>query len=256
MLKHRFIAPLFILFLISLIVLDTRMDIPFWIYFLGVVVFLSLEFYGAYFIHSDFHLAAVCSINTQDKVVALTFDDGPVQQTEKVLSVLDSFNTKATFFCIGARVQGNEAVLKRIDAEGHLIGNHSYSHTVLFDFKNASAFIKDIEQANKKIELAIGKSPAYFRPPYGVTTPSLARAVRKLGCEVIGWNVRSLDTSLKDGKKVLLRIKKRLKPGSIILMHDTVEGIELTVKDLLIYLHEKNYKVVGLDTLIQKKAYV
>ena len=74
--------------------------------------------------------------------------------------------------------------------------------------------------------------------------------------QVIGWNIRSLDTSIKDKQQVLSRIKERLEPGSIVLMHDTVTGMEIVLKELLIYLKEKNYTVVALDQLLQKKAYV
>jgi peptidoglycan/xylan/chitin deacetylase (PgdA/CDA1 family) len=74
--------------------------------------------------------------------------------------------------------------------------------------------------------------------------------------DVIGWNIRSLDTSIKNPQKVLERVKERLQPGSILLMHDTVVGIEIVLKELLIYLEEQNYTVLALNQLIQKKAYV
>ncbi len=255
MLKHRNIVVLFLLIVAGLIGLNKFHSIHWSIYVFLFLIFSFIEFYGAAFIHSNFHLSAICRANTQDKIIALTFDDGPALQTENVLRVLEETNTKATFFCIGNRIKGKEDILKKIDEAGHLIGNHSYSHGFLFDLKNTSSFVNDLELANAEIKKVIGKEPVFFRPPYGVTTPGLARATKKLNLEVIGWNIRSLDTSITDKQEILARIKERLKPGSIVLMHDTITGIEIVLKELLIHLKENNYTVVPLNTLIQKKAY-
>jgi peptidoglycan/xylan/chitin deacetylase (PgdA/CDA1 family) len=160
-----------------------------------------------------------------------------------------------TFFCIGKKIQGNEYILKEIHAKGHLIGNHSYAHNFLYDLKSTSSFVNDLELAGDEIERVIGKKPAFFRPPYGVTTPGIARACKKLNLEVIGWNIRSLDTQISDRQELLERIKSKLSPGSILLLHDTIHGTELAVKELLGYLKENNYKIVPLDEAIEKKAY-
>jgi peptidoglycan/xylan/chitin deacetylase (PgdA/CDA1 family) len=243
------------LLLAGLIVLNGSYNVHWIFYVLLFLTFSFIEFYGAYFIHSNFHLKAICQVKTSEKLIALTFDDGPALQTEKVLEVLAEFDAKATFFCIGNRIKGKENILEKADAYGHIIGNHSYSHGFLFDLKNTKALVLDLQLADDEIKKAIGKSPAFFRPPYGVTTPGLARAGKKLNLKVIGWNIRSLDTSIQDKQKVLERIKERLEPGSIVLMHDTITGIEIVLKELLIYLKENNYKIVPLDILIQKKAY-
>lgn len=256
MLKHRNIVILFSIIFIVLISLDVFYNVSWIFYALGFLIFSVTEFYGAYFIHSNFHLNAICKAETSEKIIALTFDDGPAAETEKVLAVLKKFNVKATFFCIGNRIAGKEKILEEINLEGHLIANHSYSHGFFFDFKTKSAFLKDIELCNDAIFKVVHKKPNFFRPPYGVTTPGLSRAAGKMNMEVIGWNIRSLDTSIKDKETVLQRIKERLQPGSILLLHDTVAGIDLVLKEVLTYLKEQNYKVVPLDQLIQKKAYV
>ncbi len=256
MLKHRNIVVVFILLLAGLILVDRAYSVHWSFYLLLFMAFSVIEFYGAYFIHSGFHLKAICEIDTPDKVIALTFDDGPALQTEKILTVLDEFNAKATFFCIGNRINGKEEILKKIDAKGHLIGNHSYTHSYFIDFKNTQSLVNELQRANSEIQKVIGKTPAFFRPPYGVTTPALARAAKKLNFNVIGWNIRSLDTSIKDRQKVLSRIKKRLQPGSILLMHDTIAGTELVLKEVFLYLKEQNYKIIALDQLIHEKAYV
>lgn len=255
MLKHRNIVILFLLLFAGLLIANRFYTIHWLLYVLAALMFLGIEFYGAYFIHSGFHLKASCKANTHNKILALTFDDGPAGQTEKVLEVLDEFKVKATFFCIGKQVQGREALLKHIADRGHLLGNHSDSHAYLYDLKTTGALVEDISRCNEKIHAVTGKTPLFFRPPYGVTTPGLSRAVKKLKLEVIGWNIRSLDTSIKDPQRVLSRIRERLEPGSIVLMHDTVHGIEIVLKELLVYLKEQNYTVVPLDQLLQKKAY-
>ena len=256
MLNHRNIVIVFVLIFILLISLNYNYAFHWTFYLIPLISFLSIEFYGAYFVHSGFHIKAICEVKTTENSVALSFDDGPMQiHTEKVLDVLKKYNAKATFFLIGNRIKGNEALLVKMDKEGHLIGNHSYSHSFFFDLMNSKLMSADLQLGNEEIRKVTGKSPLFFRPPYGVTTPALAKACRQLKLDVIGWNVRSLDTSIKDKQKLIDRVKQRIKPGSIILFHDTVDGIELVLEDILNYLKEKNYTVIPLDKLIQKNAY-
>ena len=256
MLNHRNTIILFTLILLGLTGINFISPIHWSLFFLTLIVFSGIEFYGAYFVQSGFHIKTINNRNTKEKIVALTFDDGPIpQKTENVLKVLNKFNVKATFFCIGNRIKGNETILQKIDSEGHLIGNHSYSHANLFDLKNTKKMLTDLQDASTEIKRSINKTPAFFRPPYGVTTPSLARACKQLNYDVIGWNVRSLDTTIKDKKQLVDRVTKRIQPGSIILFHDTVDGIEIALEEILVYLKQNNYQVVALNKLIDKKAY-
>ena len=256
MLRHRYIVILFI-FLMALPFLVDYFSKPPLLYFVLVTAaFLSIEFYGAYVIDSKFHLKTICKGETSEKLVALTFDDGPGIETLAILDLLKETRTPATFFCIGSKIKNHEAILKRMDAEGHTIGNHSFHHGFFIDFKLTNGFIKELKETNSLITSVIGKTPQFFRPPYAVTTPALARALKKLNLFTIGWNIRSFDTSIQDKQVVLQRIKKRLKPGAIILLHDTIEANAILVKDVLDYLKEQQYQVDSLETLINKKAYV
>lgn len=256
MLTHRTTCIAFGLALAALVALNFVFPVAWYWFALLIVAFLSIEFYGAYFVHSNFHIRAICKAATSEKVIALTFDDGPMQErTDVILNLLDKFNVKATFFCIGSRIKGNEEVLNSIHKRGHLIGNHSYSHSNLFDLKNTSQMIDDLKKGNNEIKRVIGQEPLFFRPPYGVTTPSLARASKRLKLEVIGWNVRSLDTTIKNRQGLVERVTRRIQPGSILLFHDTVNGLEFALEDILTYLSQNGYKVVELDKLIQKQAY-
>lgn len=255
MLKHFNIVVLFLLSLFVLLYIDQSSILSPWYYVILVLVFLFLEVYGAASIQSGFHLPAFFRKDTKEKIVALTFDDGPSANTLKVLEVLARHGAQATFFCIGKNLEGNETIVKQAYQEGHTLANHSYSHNFWFDLKTTAAMEADLLKATDSIRQCIGKSPVYFRPPYGVTTPALARAVKKLKYHCIGWNIRSFDTKGHSADQVLKRIEKALRPGSIILLHDTISGTELVTDKLLSFLKEQNYKVVPLVEMLQKPAY-
>ncbi|MGZ3863733.1 MAG: polysaccharide deacetylase family protein [Bacteroidia bacterium] len=222
---------------------------------LPLLLFIAIEIYGAASISSGFHFKSICFADTQEKIVALTFDDGPNKETtDKILSVLSEFNASATFFCIGKNIPGNEALLQKIHSQGHLIGNHSFTHSNSFDIKGTRTIVEEINLCNETISKITGKKPLLFRPPYGVSTPPLGRAIKLTGMASIGWSIRSLDTAKRPGQ-VIEGIKKQLHPGAIILLHDTITGNENLVRDLLAYLTENSYKVVPLNSLLNIQVY-
>jgi peptidoglycan/xylan/chitin deacetylase (PgdA/CDA1 family) len=97
-----------------------------------------------------------------------------------------------------------------------------------------------------------GKKPFYFRPPYGVTNPVVAKVAKMLNYKVVGWSVRSLDTVLKDEDKIMARIKDRLHPGAVILMHDDREVTSKVLEKVILMVKEEGYRFVGLEELISK----
>ncbi len=215
-----------------------------------------LQFYGSYFIDSGFYLKTICRASTNQKIVSITFDDGPVPEiTPAVLDLLKEHRVKAAFFCIGKNIPGNEDLLKRMLDEGHVIGNHSFSHDFWFDLNTSKAMERDLLHTETLINAATGLKPIFFRPPYGVTTPHLAKAVNKLNYKTIGWNIRSLDTSTPDHERVLERIENGLCPGSILLFHDRMPETVQLLQRVLTLLEKKGYSVIPLDELIQLKAY-
>ena len=255
MLTHKNISLLAILLFVGLILTDYNLGLIHWsVYVIVLIAYLWIEFYGAATIQSNFHVKSICN-NEQEKLeVALTFDDGPAgDQTEKVLTVLKEYKTKATFFCIGKNIELHKEQLLKIHREGHIIGNHSYTHDFWYDLQYKNAFVEDMKKTNLLVNEITGQKMQFFRPPYGVTTPALARAVKSMNIDVIGWNIRSFDTSNKDG--VLNRVSSQLKPGSIILLHDSINDSEKILVSVLELLKEKKYSVVPLDQLISKKAY-
>lgn len=221
-----------------------------------VLFFIVVEIIGASKLSVNFHFQSVCQAKTSEKMVSITFDDGPHgEATEKVLVVLKEYNATATFFCIGKKIQAQIGLLKKLDEAGHLIANHSYSHSNLFDLQTTTKLTAELKETNETIKRAIGKTPLFFRPPYGVATPALGRAITNNQMISIGWDIRSFDTSIKKPEKVFDNIKPQIKPGSIILLHDRVEGCEVIVTLLLKYLESNNYTVVRLDKLINQPAY-
>ena len=138
----------------------------------------------------------------KEKKISLTFDDGPGIYTLEILDLLKKYNVKATFFCIGKNIEMYPEIIKQIIDEGHLIGNHSYGHSPFFDFYNAKKIIEEIQKTDTLLEKLTSKKINFFRPPYGVTTPSIRRAIKITGHKVIGWNIRSLDGGTKNKKLI------------------------------------------------------
>ena len=225
------------------------------IIFLFVAVNGFLVWASAY-IGSGVYLKSYCRIKCKEKYVALTFDDSPSQMTGKVLDVLKEHKVKASFFLIGSKIKEDQETVRRIDEEGHIIGNHSWSHTPGFPTKKYTDVVDEINMTSDVIYETIGKRPRLFRPPFGVTNPHIGRAVRRLGMSSIGWNVRSLDTiESRTREEIMSRIISQLKPGSVILMHDRCKDSDRLLQMLLQYLEENDYKVVTIEEMFNLKIY-
>ncbi|MDO9270263.1 MAG: polysaccharide deacetylase family protein [Methylobacter sp.] len=219
-------------------------------------VYLALIIYGSAIIQSNFHAHAYCHANVSEKEIALSFDDGPNREyTPQVLSTLAQHNAPATFFVIGKNIQGNESVLKQIDAEGHSIGNHSYTHSSYVDFKSLQGFKNELNQTAESVFKVIGKRMKLFRPPYGVTTPNLVKASKSLNYNIIGWTIRSLDTTADSAQIIARRVQTQIKPGAIILFHDTSDKTIQVLKQTLNFAKENGYKIVSVERLLKIKAY-
>jgi peptidoglycan/xylan/chitin deacetylase (PgdA/CDA1 family) len=226
-------------------------------YFLLVAcLWFLIVFWGSTFIASNYHVKTYCNNPLEtEKKIALTFDDGPNEMTLLVLDVLKKYNAKATFFCIGKNIEVHPDILKRTIAEGHTVGNHSYSHSPFFDFYRKNQVIAEIQQTDTLIESVLGKKTMLFRPPYGVTNPSISKALVVTQHKTIGWNIRSLDGVVKKEDFLLDRIIKRIKPGGIVLLHDTSIQTVNVLEQLLSFLQTNNYTVVPLEELLNIKAY-
>ena len=221
-----------------------------------LLLYVSVLFCGSYFIRMGFFMKSVCSAKTKEKIIALSFDDGPVaDKTMVILDILREHQVEAAFFCIGKNMVANESVLKRIPQEGHIIGNHSFSHHRFFDLFSSRRMLQEIVDTNRVCKNSTGLSPRFFRPPYGVTNPNLKKAVVSGGFISIGWSIRSFDTIIKNDDRLINRIINRLKPGAILLLHDTSESTLKMLPRLLNEIRNKGYKMIRLDKLINLNPY-
>jgi peptidoglycan/xylan/chitin deacetylase (PgdA/CDA1 family) len=155
------------------------------------------------------------------KEVALTIDDGPDPSvTPQVLDILDSFNVKATFFCIGNKVVQHPELCRDIINRGHTIENHSQQHKHHFSLLGLRGFRKEIEAAQETIFSITGVRPKFFRAPAGLRNPFLEPVLNRLGLRLASWTVRGFDTQVKDAEKVNNKLLSRLQAGAILLLHD------------------------------------
>lgn len=256
MLNFRNTNIFFSLLLLVLIGLHIQYGLPFYSYLLLFVAYSLIVFYGCYYVGSNFFIKIICSANTSKKEIAISFDDGPATSyTPEILQLLKQENINATFFCIGNRIAGNEHILQQIKEEGHIIGNHSYSHHFWFDMFPAKKMLEDLRQMDDEMERVTGLRPKLFRPPYGVTNPNLKKAIISGNYTPVGWSVRSMDTVIKDEKKLLIKINASIKPGAVFLFHDTskttLEALPAFIKEV----KNKGYQIVPLDKLLLLKPY-
>ncbi len=254
--KHRIVNITFAATAITLALLSLFASLSWWFFGLALIVWLTIVVVGSAWIGSNYHVKAYCSnpSETENKIT-ITFDDGPSEFTPKVLELMERFDAKATFFCIGKNIDANPDIFRQTFEKGHIVANHSYFHGKDFDWKKASEVLSELEQTNASIENFSGKKAKFFRPPYGVTNPSIAKALKQTKQFVIGWNIRSMDGVSKDENAIYERIVRQLKPGAIILMHDTSQTTVNVLERLLLTLREKNFTIVPVDKLLGLNAY-
>lgn len=153
----------------------------------------------------------------EPKYVALTFDDGPkADTTDRLLDGLLERGAAATFFVVGQQIPGNEALLRRMKAEGHQIGNHTYSHTRLSKAERDTV-VEEIHKTEVLLQSVVGAGSFWLRPPYGAIDTQRAALVKT---PMIYWSVDPQDWKLLDAEKVVQAAADAVKPGDIILLHD------------------------------------
>jgi peptidoglycan/xylan/chitin deacetylase (PgdA/CDA1 family) len=155
------------------------------------------------------------------RCVALTFDDGPDPvYTPKLLDLLREKDVKATFFVVGKRADQYPEIVGRAWAEGHLVGNHTWSHCPLFCFLMPGRLRAEIERGTESVRRSCGSPPRFFRSPVGLRHPLLAPYLENAGLEYISWSIRTLDTFTASSSVLARRILTRAASGDIILLHD------------------------------------
>lgn len=194
--------------------------------------------------------------NTERKLVALTFDDGPDEQyTPIILDILKEKNVPATFFVLGQQVELLPEMTKRIVKEGHSIANHSWNHAKLPDV-TSSELVEEIVSTQKEIQKTTGKLTNLFRPPYGALAKSDALLVQQMGLKNVLWSVDTLDWSGLSAEDILAIVRRDITPGGIILQHNfhskeqrldgSVEALPIIIDEL----QKQGYQFVTIETML------
>jgi peptidoglycan/xylan/chitin deacetylase (PgdA/CDA1 family) len=196
---------------------------------------------------------AISEVSVEDRVLALTFDDGPhPENTPRLLEVLRERGVRATFYLIGELAERHPDVARMTSEAGHEIGNHTWSHRFLTR-QSTREVEMELQRAHDSIERATGAPPTGLRPPYGAVTRSLARWVdHRFGYRTVNWSVDAADWEQPDAGTIRDRLVAGAAPGAIVLVHDpltaTVDAIPETIDRLL----ERDYRFVTVSDLIAR----
>ncbi|POZ58217.1 Bifunctional xylanase/deacetylase [Lysinibacillus sphaericus] len=189
-------------------------------------------------------------VETTQKVVALTFDDGPAKNVNIILPLLAKYNAKATFFLIGEEIEKYPEETKNIVKEGHQIGNHTYSHHRMV-FKSLSYYKKEIEKTDVLIRNAGFNGEIDVRPPNGKKLIGLPYYLNKQHRDTITWNLEP-DSYFNTVSDKVNDVKENIKPGSIILLHpmyDDADKVRQTIEGILQDLSNKGYTFITVNEL-------
>jgi len=198
-----------------------------------------------------------------EKVIALTFDDGPnPATTPSILNTLQAADVTATFFVVGKNVRKYPELLRETQKQGHLIGNHSGKHTYGMLPRLNRTILRDINDTNDAITAVIGQTPTFYRPPFGFRTPWGARLIHNAGYNIVTWDNITTDYWGLATDKLVRNILAQARPGGIIVMHDGAEGaargtshVPEALPIILDTLKQQGYRFVLLDELFSTSGY-
>ena len=197
----------------------------------------------------------VYNVDTKEKKVAITFDASwGAENTQKILDILDQYDAKATFFLVGIWVDDFPDMVKKISKAGHEIGNHSSTHPHMNSISEAE-IEKELSTTSEKIKKLTGKDVKLFRAPYGEYNDKVVLTARRLGYQVVQWDVDSLDWKDLSAETMSKRVLPKAKEGSIILFHNDGKYTPEVLPTILGELRKRGYKFVRASDLIYKDNY-
>ena len=197
----------------------------------------------------------IYSVGRDDGKIAITFDCAwGADDMESILTTLQKHNCKATFFVLGTWAEANPETMKKIVAEGHEIGNHSYNHTH-YTSMDKNKMREDIDKCNKVIKSATGISPTLFRAPSGDYNNEVIEAAHSAGMEYIQWSVDSLDWRNLNCEMMLERIIPQTQSGDILLFHNDTDYTAASLNTILTELEKKGFSFLRVSDLIYKDNY-
>ncbi len=197
-------------------------DLSLWGILIPVALFLALLLDGIFRPASPWLMPVITRGSGTTPHISLTFDDGPDPEvTPQVLDALKAAGAKASFFCIGKKLEAYPGIAKRIYEEGHELCNHSYAHSRTLNFALEAAMQAEIQKGENAVKAVTGReqSPLY-RPPVGLKSPPLARVVNRLGIKVVAWSLHAHDTGSAKADQISSGVLDRIRSGDIVVMHD------------------------------------
>lgn len=188
-------------------------------------------------------------VDKEEKMIALTFDDGPNYNTNKVLDILEKYNVPATFFILGSKIKGNEYILKRMASSGMEIGNHTYSHLLLTKYQE-DKIKEEIESTSNLIFEVTGKYPTLLRPSYGSVNSKIKKTA---DMPIIIWDIDTLDWKYHNSKRISKRVLNKAGDGDIVLMHDIYSATANALNIIIPELQNRGYTFVTVSELFYYK---
>ncbi|MDR6301667.1 polysaccharide deacetylase family protein [Mesonia maritima] len=256
MLKFKVVNSFFLLLLAGNIYLIVLFSWPIFTPLLLLLFWFLITLIGATNVRLNYFFKALhLKKNHPKNEIALTFDDGPAPQTLEILNILKKYNAKATFFCIGHKIDENPEIFRRIIAEGHTVGNHSYSHAKNIGFFSSKYIQRELESCNQAAKSIAKINMKLFRMPFGICNPNIKKALRKTELQPVGWSIRSFDALFSSPDFIFKNIQKKIRPGDVILLHDTQQHTPEILERLLILLQEKSLQSVTVNHLFKISAY-
>ena len=179
--------------------------------------------------------------------VCLTFDDGPDPEvTPRVLELLERYQAKASFFCVGERAEAHPDIVREIVRRGHSVENHSYRHSRAFALFGISVMRREVESAQAAVTAITGRAPEFFRAPAGFRSPLLDFVLASAGLRYVSWTRRGFDAVSRDPARVLARLTLGLAAGDVLLLHDCAPVSLAVLPALLDRLAARGLKSVSL----------
>ncbi len=197
----------------------------------------------------------IYSVERKDNAVSITFDCAwGSEDMEKILSILDKHNCKATFFVLGTWAKDNPDTMKSIVSRGHEIGNHSYNHTY-YTTLTEKEMLSDMEKCNQEIKNTCEVTPTLFRAPSGDYNNNVIAASKKAGMEYIQWSIDSLDWRGLNCEQMSERIIPKTQGGDILLFHNGTKHTADSLDAILTELQKKGFSFLKVSDLIYKDNY-
>ena len=175
------------------------------------------------------------------------YDDGPDPiYSRQLLDVLREENVKAAFFLLGEKLEGQQEIVRRMHAEGHIVGNHTYSHVDLKALSSADA-MAELTETNEAIKNCIGEYPEFFRPPFGNIRKEMDKSIPMV---LVSWNIDPRDWECQDAGVIVERVMENVRENGIILMHDGYGPTVEATKQIIPMLREQGYTIVSVEELL------